>query len=213
MKKQHLAAILLGVLALAAGASARAQDGFYGGVSYRESGTESSGLVLGTLPSSWNRFVTPVTDDSAQRTLLFGGYRWKNDVAVEAAFNSSDPYALRANSLAPAGGLRFGAPDLQTRSWNADVYTSWEFLRSVSMYGRLGYAQSDARPLFAGASLITGDPRRPRDGVNYGVGLRYDMTQSLGLRVEYARFGHFAGEYTGGLPDSDQLSIGVQFKF
>jgi opacity protein-like surface antigen len=79
----------------------------------------------------------------------------------------------------------------------------------------LGYAQTDTRPLFAGASLLPGDVRRQRDGVNYGLGLRYDMTQSLGLRVEYARFGRFVGEGAGGgpLPESDQVLIGVQFKF
>ena len=50
--------------------------------------------------------------------------------------------------------------------------------------------------------------------MNYGVGLRYDVTHSLGLRVEYARFGRFAGEMIGnGLPDSDQVSIGVQYRF
>ena len=30
--------------------------------------------------------------------------------------------------------------------------------------------------------------------MNVGVGLRYDMNSSLGLRVEYARFGRFVGE-------------------
>ena len=49
----------------------------------------------------------------------------------------------------------------------------------------------------------------------FAVGLRYDVTHSLGLRVEYARFGRFAGEtpLSGGMPDTDQLTIGVQFKF
>ena len=101
-----------------------------------------------------------------------------------------------------------------TRTWNADVYTSWEVIRRLSLYGRLGYAQSDPRPFFSGASLVQSDPRRQRDGVNYGVGLRYDVTHSLGLRVEYARFGRFAGEMIGsGMPDSDQVSIGVQYRF
>lgn len=213
MKKQRLAPVLVGLLATGVVMAAQADTGFYGGVSYRENGTESNGIVLGALPSAWNRFVAPVTDDTAQRTLAFGGYRWKNDVAVEAAFNTRDPYALRSGLAPLTGGVNFVSPDASPRVWNADVFTSWEFVRSVSLYGRLGYSQADARPLFTGASLIQGDPRRPRDGVNYGVGLRYDMTQALGLRVEYARFGRFAGEYAGGLPESDQVSIGVQFKF
>ena len=203
-------------LAVWASGPAFAQTGFYGGVSLREGTSDATGLKLGNLPLAWNRFAgaAPVAEDSPQRALLFGGYRWKSDVAVEAAFNSNEMYALRPGGAGPMGvGLTTSDP--ATHVWNADVYTSWEFIRSLSLYGRLGYAQTDARPLFTGASLVPGDARRQRDGVNYGVGLRYDMTQSLGLRVEYSRFGRFAGESagTGLLPESDQLMIGVQFRF
>ena len=94
------------------------------------------------------------------------------------------------------------------RTWNADVYTSWEFVHSLSLYGRLGYAQTDTRPLIAPVSLA-GATRRLRDGVNYGVGLRYDLTQALGLRVEYARFDRYNGDAinAGLLPESDRLPL------
>jgi opacity protein-like surface antigen len=216
VKKQSLIGFITLVLAVWASVpAALAQSGFYGGVSLRDSSSDATGLKLGTLPLAWNPFATPVADDSPQRALLFGGYRWKSDVAVEAALNSNETYALRPGVGGPAGGIGLTTSDPATHVWNADVYTSWEFVRSLSLYGRLGYAQSDVRPLFTGASLVPGDVRRQRDGVNYGIGLRYDMTQSLGLRVEYSRFGRFAGEGIGAglLPESDQLMIGVQFKF
>ena len=58
------------------------------------------------------------------------------------------------------------------------------------------------------------DIRFQCDGVNYGVGLRYDVTRALGLRLEYARFGRFAGENIGGFfPESDQVQFGMQFRF
>ncbi len=214
MKKQIIVAICLG-LGSAAAVPAYAQDGFYGGVALRESGADATGLKLSSLPFAWNRFTTPLAEDATQRALIFGGYRWRSDVSVEAAFNANDKYALRPAPSTVGGGSSTGFTDAGTRSWNADVYTTWEFVRSLSLYGRVGYMQNDARPLFAGASLVPGDPRRAHDGVNYGVGLRYDMTQALGLRVEYARFGRFAGEASnvGILPESDQVTIGVQFKF
>lgn len=219
MKKQLLLIGLAVLFSLGAGRAALGQNGFYGGVSMRDNGAESNGLQLGDTPLVWNRFAAPVSDDASQRALLFGGYRWRNDVSVEAAVNTAntqDKYALRQGAptsiVGPGAGLAL--TDASAHSWNADVYTSWEMIRSLSLYGRLGYAQSDARQLFSGASLVPGDPRRQRDGVNYGVGLRYDVTHSLGLRVEYARFGRFAGEGAGsGLPDSDQVSVGVQFRF
>ena len=111
-------------------------------------------------------------------------------------------------------GRKVNVDATATRSWNADVYTSWSFRRSLALYGRLGYVQAEAVPGFAIVASPPGDPRRMRDGMNYGVGLRYDVTPALGLRLEYARFGRFAGETIGGLmPESNQMQFGMQFRF
>jgi opacity protein-like surface antigen len=215
VKKQSITTSIIALLLLCSTMPAWADAGFYGGVSLRDGSVESTGLKLGVLPLSWSRFAAPAPDDSQQRTTMFGGYRFRSDVAVEAAFNTADQYALQPRIAGSTASVGLRGVDPGLHAWNADVYTSWEFIRSLSLYGRLGYAQSDGRALLAGSVLTPGDPRRQRDGVNYGVGLRYDMTQSLGLRVEYSRFGRFAGESTstGLLPDSDQLMIGVQFRF
>jgi len=213
VKKQARTALIFGALLLGASTAALAEEGFYGGVGLRDGTTGATGLKLGTLPLAWGALIAP--DDSQQRTSLFGGYRWKSDIAVEAAFLSSDQYALQPRLAGSPGSVGLKSTDPGWHAWNADVYTSWEFIRSLSLYGRLGYAQSDGKPLFASAVPMPGDPRRQRDGVNYGVGLRYDMTQSLGLRLEYSRFGRFAGESaaSGLLPESDQVTVGVQFRF
>jgi opacity protein-like surface antigen len=213
MKKQTLRAILLIALAMTGAGGAAAADGFYGGVAIREGGADATGLALGNLPFAWNRFTAPAAEDATQRALVFGGYRWSSDISVEAALNASDKYALRPGLIGVSSvGLGLSDP---TRTWNANVYTSWEFVHSLSLYGRLGYAQTDTRSLLAPMTVVAGDTRRLRDGVNYGVGLRYDMTQALGLRVEYARFNRFSGDpaSAGLLPESDQLTLGVQFKF
>jgi opacity protein-like surface antigen len=213
MTKQLFRAIIVAA-ALGPALPVHAEGGFYGGVSLRQGGADATGLTVGRPALVWNRFAVPAGEEAAQQTLVFGGYRWKSDISLEAAFNRRDQYALRAGSDRPAD-VGLGLVDTSARTWNADVYTSWEFLHSFSLYGRLGYAQNDTRPLFSGASLVPGDPRRIRDGVNYGVGLRYVLSQSLGLRVEYSRFGRFAGESStiGVLPESDQVTIGVQYRF
>jgi opacity protein-like surface antigen len=54
---------------------------------------------------------------------------------------------------------------------------------------------------------------RARDGLNYGVGLRYDVTRSLGVRLEYARTGLFASDVVSGTPYDDQVQFGLQFRF
>ena len=227
MKIQRIASVISILLALGLTAPVQADDrlavaapGFYGGVSLRDRVTDGSGLTFGSANTVWNRYVAPTTDDTSSRALLFGGYRWRNDIAVEASFNSVDMYTLR-----PAGGaggrrgvgLNFassaGLGDLQARSWNVDVFTSWTFYRALALYGRLGYAQSETISAFGNVAPSPAEARRLRDGVNVGVGLRYDMNSALGLRIEYGRFGRFAGEIGNGLPDTDQVTFGVQLRF
>ncbi len=183
MKKQLLQAAIAGVLGAGVGLPAASPGRLLRRRFAAPGRCRCDRLTLGGPALAWNRFVTPSSDDAAQQTLVFGGYRWKSDIAVEAAFNSRDQYALKSSSNRPSGQHRRRARSRRrsARVWNADVYTSWEFLRSFSLYGRLGYAQNDAHPLFSGASLVPGDARRIRDGVNYGVGLRYVLSQLAGL--------------------------------
>ena len=220
---QSLVVLALTGLAFAAPAAAQERpatgdpSGFYGGVALRNAGNEAGGINLDRIASAWGRFASPVADDQGRRALVFGGYRWSNDVALEGSFSSADVYALRPADAAVRRGVGLslvGSPELSGHTWNADVYTSWAFVRKFSLYGRLGYAQSEQIPGYALAAALPTDPRRLHDGVNYGVGLRYDVTQALGLRLEYARFQRFVGEGVAGpLPDSDQVQFGMQFRF
>ena len=223
MLKKHILALSI-ALALAAAPGVRAQTapeadadraGFYGGVALRSDGGDRQGVSFGHLTSVWSRFAPPVTEDSGARSLAYGGYRWANDLAVEASIATAESYALRpATPGARSGvGLALAAePDATSRAWNVDVFGTWEFRKRFSLYGRLGYAQSEAQASYA-PGFVGGEVRRPRDGVNYGLGLRYDMSPALGLRLEYARFGRLPGDLTGVLPENDQLQFGLQFRF
>jgi opacity protein-like surface antigen len=203
------------------GAERPAVTGFYGGLTLRDLGMERSAMSLGIPANALSRFALTATDDSASRALLYGGYRWGSDIAVEASVNAGDPYALRLADgssarrgiglLPSAGSLGFG--DVQARSLNLDLYTSWSFYRSFALYGRLGYAQTDFAPTLGNYIVSASDPRRLRDNVNYGLGIRYDMTSSLGLRLEYGRFGRFAGEVGSTPLETDQVTFGLQFRF
>ena len=184
-------------------------DGFYGGIAFREGAADSG------VPSFGLQEVA--TEDSATRQRVFGGYRWRNDLALEAGFERSESYALRPFGTGTPGGvgLTFASPqDAGTRAaWNVDVIGSYTFLRAFALYGRVGYAQTDLAPA-APAGLPSSDVRRARDGMNYGLGMRYDLTRALGVNLEYTRFGRFASDGFGSaLPENDQVRLGVQFRF
>ena len=225
MKIQSIAFVIS--ISLALGSVSQAQgaesadavrtDGFYGGVSFRDNTPAGFGVNFGAGGTALSRTPVAVVDDSASRALLFGGYRWHNDLAIEAAVSSLDQYTLRPlDAGAQRGvGLRFGqlSGEAQGRSLNLDVFTSWTIYKSVALYGRLGYVQAEAPQLAGSAPLSVVNARGLRDSMNYGVGMRYDMNAALGLRLEYSRFGRFAGEIGTSIPESDQVTLGVQFKF
>jgi opacity protein-like surface antigen len=224
IQKHTLAAIIsIAALSIVVPAQAAETDsavGFYGGVSLRDRGSESIGLQPVMAPASWARFASASVDESAGRAVVFGGYRWRNEVAVEASFSSVDKYSLRPGDTAPtARGLGLassagGLTDTATRGWNVDVTTSWAFYKAFSLYGRMGYATADALPATVNPNLANvADPRRLRDGVNVGLGLRYDVRSDLGLRLEYGRFARFGAETGTLLPEADQVSVGVQYRF
>lgn len=204
------------IAAPAAGATdPAAQAGFYGGVSLRNADHNGQGISLGSVDSAWSRYTLPVSDDTGSRALAYGGYRFANDLALEAAVSTLDRYSLTPAIPGARRGVGLGLvhdADVAGKTWNVDLYTTWEFRRSLALYGRLGYAQSEAQP--AAVSNFTSDVRRNRDGMNYGLGLRYDLNPALGLRLEYGRFARFPGEAaTGTLPEGDQVQLGVQFRF
>jgi opacity protein-like surface antigen len=179
--------------------------GFYGGVTLRDQGAEQ-GVSVGAT-GNLARFGSPLDAAASPQALVFGGYRWRNDLALEAALGSISSYRLSGR-----GGVGLVLPqDDESRAWNVDVYGSWAFWRRFSLYGRLGYGQTDSAPSYV-PSVVVAD-RRARDGMSYGVGLRYDLNRTLGLKLEYARVATHGDASGFALPDGDQVQFGLQFRF
>jgi opacity protein-like surface antigen len=210
-RKLRLATLVTLLAAGSAGFACAAQmpvSGFYGGISLRENGAEQ-GIAIGDA-GNVGRFESSVGNAGVPQALVFGGYRWRNDLALEAALGSAHGYRLPGR-----GGVGLMLPqagDEAGRAWNLDVYGSWAFWRRFSLYGRLGYAQSDPTSSYT-TSVATPVDRRQRDGLSYGVGLRYDINRSLGLKLEYARIATQPDAGSLALPDGDQVQFGLQFRF
>ena len=207
------------ILSAFCGVAAHAQDrlpapeqtGFYGGVSLNDSGSASTGINFAGVSSSWAKYGSVMSEDNGAGALLYGGYHFANDLAVEAAFARSEGFALPL--VRPGDGLALASPgDVASRRWNVDLYTSYKFGAAFALYGRVGYVQNEALPAYLLVANVANP--HPQQGVNYGVGLRYDMSPTLGLKLEYARFGRLAFDtFSGPFPESDQVQIGVQYRF
>lgn len=204
-----LAAILLAGTASAQGVAL--ESGFYGGIALRDRDAGSTGWALGLVPAATLGPAVAAADESPTRHALFGGYRWRNHLAVEAALARSETYTLRplGGGARTGVGLRLVGDETASAAWNVDVVGSYAVLRTLAFYGRIGYAQAEP----SGHGVPAGEPRASRDGVNYGIGLRYDVTRELGVNLEYTRFGRFAFESFNAFPESDRVRVGVRFRF
>ncbi|HSJ96817.1 MAG TPA: outer membrane beta-barrel protein, partial [Myxococcota bacterium] len=130
------------------------------------------------------------SDAGAVRNALAGdpgfrlrlGYKYSPYFAVEGEFldfgrGAADVFATPGDLAGAPHGNGFGVSTFA-------VLPIWRF----SLYGRLGAYRGDSRGGFdwLTPSLL---PDRFSDGPRwrYGLGMRYDVTKSLGIRAEVAR--------------------------
>ena len=110
---------------------ASASAGFYGGVALRNAGVDAAGISLGHLATTWGRYASPVSDDASNRALVFGGYRWTNDVALEGSFATADRYALQPSDAAARRGIGLSLSSTPALSSRRGMPTSIRVGRSA----------------------------------------------------------------------------------
>ena len=182
-------------------------QGFYGGFSVRPRNVDPALALIAPGSLSW---LKPTGEEPSEQTMVYGGYRLHQALGVEAALTHSQRLGLRFDPR--SFGLTSGDPT--SRAWNLDVYTSWSLQPRFAVYGRVGYEQpASTLPLAPGTAAVDSINRRAMVGLNYGVGLRYDLNPGMGVRFEYAR-PYRAGVTELARPtDADQVSVGLQFRF
>ena len=209
MKINYKISITCGVFLMLFQSAAWAQ-GFYGGFNVRPTNLDPGLALIEPQSLSW---LKPAGEEPSQQTMVYGGYRLHPDVGVEAALTHSQRLGLRFDPK--SFGLTAGDPT--SRAWNLDVYTSWSLQPRFAVYGRVGYEQPNGTAqLTPGTSAVTGVSRSQMVGLNYGVGVRYDLNPGMGVRFEWARPYRAGGAGVADLPrptDADQVSVGLQFRF
>jgi OOP family OmpA-OmpF porin len=127
--------------------------------------------------------------DTAFRIL--GGYQINRTFAVELGYTDFGEVE--------EGGIRFEGNAIEVTG-----VASFPVADRFSIYGKLGLARTEAEarlgPLSADEDSIE---------VTYGIGVRYDFSQNMGVRGEWQRY----PDVGDGASDVDVLSVGVVFNF
>lgn len=133
------------------------------------------------------------------------GYRYSRYFSFETGY---------ADAVSPSPFSAFGGQPARARGYSMDTvgtlplwgHSTWGH---ATLYGRLGAWRSDAS-----VSLLPGETAsRPGAGVRYGLGLKYDVTRSVGLQAEMERFSPLDRWGPRESADTDQFKLGVRWRF
>ncbi|MCS6996551.1 MAG: hypothetical protein NZ533_06280 [Casimicrobiaceae bacterium] len=149
----------------------------------------------------------------ASGTTAFGGYRFESGMTVGAAITTQI-------GRFPSGleGRRGVGLYLDPAQWSMvvgqqvqlDVVSAFSWRSSWSLYGRLGVGRGDLR--IADPLLPSGNGVE-RTQMSYGLGLRYDLSPSLGLKLEMRRGLRSPWERLRAEPEGDSILFGLRWVF
>lgn len=148
--------------------------------------------------------AAPLADQTLRLKL---GYKYSRYLAVESEFvdaarGAADVFASPGNLSSAFRGTGYAVDTIAT-------LPVWRF----SFYGRMGAYRGDLRNAFNTYSTsLVGDNGNRGSRWRYGLGMRYDITKSLGVRAEMERYSPI-GASVAGEPESDLFSLGVSWRF
>jgi len=204
----------LAVLAVCAAPLAGAQGtGWYGGASVgRSAATIDDDRITGGL--AVQGLATTALDDDDRDTgyKVFGGYQFTPNLGVEAGYFDLGNFGYRA-STAPGGSL---SGDIRLKGLNLDLVGTLPLAGRLSALGRLGVVSVRASDNFSATGAVrmpyaSASPSKRSAGVKAGLGLMYDVTDSLAVRAEVERYR--IKDAVGNRGDVDLLSVGLIYRF
>ncbi len=157
-------------------------------------------------------FSTPLVALRNSRTVY--GLRFVYPLAANLAIEGGYSELARANyGATPLPGSHARNPD--ARSYGFDLAGAAPLFDRLSMFGRVGI-QSIRTDIPSGGAgnpdLVAPSLAQTATAARFGVGVRYDFSNSLGLRLEVERFRNLGGNSLGEF-SADNYSFGVRLKF
>lgn len=154
------------------------------------------------------RPAMPVAEDPDIGYRHFGGYRFSRHWGVELGYSD---LGRGVDSAAPAfpAQQKFG---LQTSAWTLAGTGVLPLGNAFSVQGRLGVSVATPDSTFTapGTGFSSAFPHY-RPTVLWGFGGQYDLTGSVGLRVDYNNFGRLADDPNGARSDLWSINAVVRF--
>jgi len=210
--KGKTAALGLATIAAMASSHASATDsGWYlgGNLGLAKASVDDERIIDGLLAGGFTA-ASLKDDDSDLGYKLFGGYQFNRYLALEGGYFNLGEFGFKADTV-PAGTL---GGNIKLQGFNLDGLVHVPLSDRFSAFGRLGanYAQAKDKFTDSGAVHVL-DPKRSKKDLNYkfGLGLEYDFSSALSLRLEGERYR--IDDAVGNKGDIDLASLGLVYRF
>lgn len=204
--------ILTGCLACTAASAFAAGTGWYGGINAGHAQADiNEGRINTQLQSAGFASAVTSKDERDLAYKLFGGYQFNRNFALEGSYFDLGQFKYTSTTTGPAGTLN---GNMKREGVALDAVGILPISDKFSAFGRLGVTYVDARDQFVGSGgVVVTNPGANKRSVNYklGLGLQYDVTQSIGLRGEVERYR--VQDSAGNRGDVDVYSAGMIVKF
>ena len=209
---------VLGLAALAALGAAPVQaqvpsSGWYGGASVGRSATtiDNDRISNGLLGQGLGAVSIDARDrDTGYK--LFGGYQFTPNLGVEAGYFDLGTTGYTASTL-PAGTLN---GDMRVKGLNLDLVGTLPLVGRLSALGRVGVTSIRANDSFSATGAVampyaSANPSQRSTNLKLGLGLMYDITDSLAVRAEAERY--LLKDAVGNRGHADLFSVGLIYRF
>ena len=202
-------ALFTGPLATAQGAGA----GWYGGANVGRSAATIDDARITSGLAGQGLGTSSIDDrDRATGYKLFGGYQFTPNIGVEAGFFDLGHFGYTANTV-PAGTLN---GDIRVKGLNLDLVGTLPLAGKLSALGRVGVTSVRSSDGFSatGAARLpfaNANPSQRSTNAKFGLGLMYDINDSLAVRAEAERYG--LKDAVGNKGHADLFSVGLIYRF
>lgn len=202
---------IAGFAAVNASSALAAEAGWYGGASLGQSrakihneriaaGLGASGLTMDSISA----------DNRDLGFKLFAGHKFNPNFALEGGYFNLGEFGFTATTT-PAGTYT-GA--IKFQGLNLDALGILPLTDRFSVFGRVGLTYTEGKNNYSSTGAVTvSDPNPKKRDANYklGLGVQYDLTESLGVRGEWERYR--VNDAIGNDGDVDMYLLGLVYTF
>lgn len=200
MKKVIVGLCVAATMATASGAALAADNSFYGAVDIGQSkGKDACAPEAGVVITS--------CDDKDTSYRLAGGYNFNKNFGIEASYSDYGNVSKSGTVLGIPVTASGGATAFQLVGTGA-LPLGNQF--SLTAKAGLAAVSVDATATALGVAVATS---ASNDNFVWGIGAQFDVTPSIGIRVNYEDLGTVGDNATTGAVKLSNISAGVVFKF